>query len=235
MNSAFARGTDLRALSAQAPAVPFTFRGRRPTSGPASTSKPAASTPSPSVMAGKSRFRADNRIMPAPSRPNTDPAVVDGIAIHPRVVLLAQDRGATLDSIAAAVLAPEESWPGKNNRSTVCLRGDVAAITADDSGEVIAISSRTSALKARTEPRDGSIHRSSGGSGKAFPTSVSDLLARLDHHDFEVDRDGNHYIVSHRSRPGQVAVPKTPSDYRSIPNTVLEIRGRFGIDVRESA
>lgn len=204
----------------------FTIDGQRP------------ATPAPVVFKAPTPAQAMTRTRvpaPPPTRRATSETVVDGIAIHPRVVAIADQHDTSLDLIARAVLEPEDTWKGKNGRSTVRLRGNLAAISADDSGEVIAIASRSKALRERTEPRDGAVKRGHGGSGPAMPTSVPDLIDRLRVRGFGIVRDGTHYVVRHHLHDGQVSFAKTPSDHRSIPNTVLDIRAEFGVDVREAA
>lgn len=44
----------------------------------------------------------------------------------------------------------------------MCLREPVAVLVADDNDEVFAISSRESALRIRSQPRDGALKKASG-------------------------------------------------------------------------
>lgn len=203
---------------------PFVFNGRRPTPAP---TMPIFRAPTPSQV--KIRSKA-----PAPANRPSAGTVIDGVQVHPRVVGIADEHGTDLRDVAQAVKDPEEKWKGKNGRSTVHLRGDLAAITADDTGEVIALASRNGALRARTEPRDGAVKRTHGGAGNTMPTTVAALLDLLDKHGLTVERDTNHYVVRRPGLSGQCVVPKTPSDCHAIPNAVMEIRRRFGVDVRNS-
>ena len=164
-----------------------------------------------------------------------EPVIVHGVEIHPRVVSLADNFGHDLARVAEDVLDHEASWPGKYNDSVVHLRGDIAVVTTLDTGEVIALATRKRALEQRREPRYGAIPRARGGGcGRRFPADTNDLLARMDKAGFIIERDQNHYVYRHPAHPGvQRTMPRSPSDWRSIPNTVLDIRRCFGIDVRD--
>lgn len=213
-----------------------TFNGQRrpaPAPQPPVFQAPSLAKPTPMSMPRPRPVPRAALTVAAPTRPAD--TVVDGIAIHPRVIAIANDRGTSLNLVALAVLEPEATWTGKNGRSTVSLRGDLAAITADDSGEVIALAGRAKALRERTEPRDDAVKRGHGGSGAPMPNTIPDLLDRLRVRGFGIVRNGRHYIVRHHLHDGQVAFAKTPSDRHAIPNTVLDIRAEFGIDVREAA
>lgn len=222
------------------PTTPFSFTGRRPTSPTSPTQVPAATfqTPTPAAVAARPRNTSTTPVRSVPaahSGQSTRTTEIDGVQIHPRVVDITESRGTDLGLVALAVREPEATWKGKNGRSQVHLRGDLAAITADDTGEVIALASRDKALRERTEPRDGAIKRGHGGCGTTMPTTVPELIGRLRVRGFGIARDGAHYVVRHHRIPGQVSFAKTPSDHRSIPNAVSEVRAEFGIDIRETA
>lgn len=64
------------------------------------------------------------------------------------------------------------------------------------------------------------------------PTTQADLLALLSEHGFTVTQGGKHLKVTHPESTVVYTIPSTPSDYRSIANTVSQVRKWFGIDLR---
>jgi hypothetical protein len=159
--------------------------------------------------------------------------IINGVAFHPRVITVAQRHRLKLEDLADAFLAPEASWPGLDGTSTVHLRGPVAVVVSNDTDEIFAVTPRTQALKLRQQPRHGAVKRTRGGSGGSFPTNVPDLLTRAKNKGLAVEEDRRHFVLtSLRFNGVQVVVPRTPSDFRALPNTCLEIRRRFNIDLR---
>lgn len=87
---------------------------------------------------------------------------------------------------------------------------------------------------ARQAPAALSPHRAkSGGPGRRNPSSTKEMFALLKEHGFssEIGSKG-HYLVTHPDHPGKrFSVPSTPSDKRSLPNCVAQIKRDTGIDV----
>ena len=136
-----------------------------------------------------------------------------------------------------AVTEPEAQWPGQDDASTVYLRGPIAAIHRADDDLVVAVATRALAIEKRSGFRRGAIAKAKGcGKGNRFPNDVATLLGRLRTAGFDVALGGGgHFLVSHPEIPGTATVPQAPSDFRSIPNSVIQIRRVFGIDLREVA
>ncbi len=164
---------------------------------------------------------------------NSDPILLHGVRIHPRVVTRAAGLQLDLAMVSHAVLDPESTWPSHEGNGTVHLRHSVAAITDDRRGEVVAIASRESALRLRARPRESATPRRSGGTGSAFPNDVATLLRRASSAGLDVRRGGKHYVVTRPGHGGQCAVPTTPSDHRSLRNAVTQIRRVLGVDLRQ--
>lgn len=162
-----------------------------------------------------------------------EPLTVHGVQLLPRVLEVARIHDLDLGDIADAVLAPEQTWPGVDGTTVVNLRGDLAAISDDDQATVVAVADRDQALRVRSQPRPGAIPKARGGGcGRRFPASVEEVLERLEGHGFDVCATGRHLSVTRPGAPGSVTVPRTPSDWRSIPNAVLQVRRVFGVDLR---
>jgi hypothetical protein len=73
----------------------------------------------------------------------------------------------------------------------------------------------------------------SGGGGRRMPSNVKEFLALLTEHGFTTEAGGKgHPLVTHPAHPDvRLAVPSTPSDSRSYPNAIAEIKRRTGIDI----
>jgi hypothetical protein len=73
----------------------------------------------------------------------------------------------------------------------------------------------------------------SGGPGRRMPSTSKEFLAMLKEHGFTTVNGGqNHHLATHPGYPDvRVAVPSTPSDRRSYPNLIADIKRRTGIDI----
>lgn len=244
---AVASVTDVRGVRVPADSAGvFSFRGQHPSRAPLTGTSTSARRPTnadpadggvPPHASGASPLRLARmpRQQPTVAPPATaraDDVTVDGVPILGRVVELARRFGVELEDVARAARDPEAAWPGLNGVSEVRLRGEIAAIVPDDAFEVIAIATRRKALEERSQPRHGAVKRGSSTMGRRHPTSVADLLAAVHEAGFTVARDSRHLIIRHPDLPGQVTAAATPSDPRSIPNTVMQVRRTFGIDLR---
>lgn len=165
--------------------------------------------------------------------PRPDGVTVNGVDIIGRVVEIAEHHDHSLRSIAAAVRDPEQQWAGEPG-TTCYLRGDVMAIVAHDTGEVIAIAARETALIRRQHIGGGIPRAKSGGPGNRVPHDVTSMLERVRAHGFDVQTDRRHYIVTHPDVPGAMeTMSKSPSDFRTFDNMVAQVRASFGIDLRD--
>ena len=169
---------------------------------------------------------------PLHKRPE-DGVRVDGVYITGRVVETAHRFGHSLEALAAAATNPDRSWSGTAG-TTCCRRGNLMVIVGDDTGDVIAMNDQRN--NPYVAPGDGMPKAKSGGPGNRIPHDTPTLLARLHDLGFEVDKTRPHYHVTHPDHPGKHStMPKTPSDHRSYANTCAQIRGIFGVDLRDGS
>lgn len=73
--------------------------------------------------------------------------------------------------------------------------------------------------------------RTSGGSGNRLPTTMDELIRRCRQQGCEVVDNGGKHLKVLVPEGDPVPLPRTPSDWRSIPNAVSQLRSR-GVDVR---
>lgn len=156
---------------------------------------------------------------------------VKGVVIARRVVELADHFDYALEDIADAALDPEDTWPSRAQAGTVHLRGDLAVILAEDTEDVVAITSRSRALRERQEPRPGALRRTSGKNGTRLPTSMDALIQRARRAGLEVVDDRRHYLLRPKEGTGQVTLPRSASDHRAVKNAVSTIRNELGVDL----
>lgn len=160
-------------------------------------------------------------------------AIVDGLTIAGRVVGLAEHYGYKLEDIAATVRQPETTWPSHTRAGTVHLGSKIAAVTAAESGDVVAITTRERAIWERQQPTE-AVNRPSGGkAGTKLPTSIQELLTRARHAGLDVIDDRRHYVLRAPGCDRQVTLAKTPSDHHAVKNVATTIRRELGVDLRE--
>lgn len=72
----------------------------------------------------------------------------------------------------------------------------------------------------------------SGGPGRRMPSNAKELNALLKEHGFLSELRGGHWHVTHPDHPGvRVVFPATPSDSRSYPNCIAQLKRDTGIDI----
>lgn len=212
---------------------------------------PAAAVSPARVPVMRMMTRADGTPVPCPPparRPATGAgawpqgdSVIDGVPVLGRVLGICRDRGIPLRDLVAAYRDPEQTWRARENNGNMRLRGPVAVLVADDSEEVIAITSRGNALRVKAQTKHvghGTPKAKGTGGGSTMPTSVKDLLDRAHFAGLRVERATRHYLLSNPAESSgvMVTVPKTPSDHRSLPNAVMQVRKVLGVDLaRRSA
>lgn len=67
-----------------------------------------------------------------------------------------------------------------------------------------------------------------------LPTTTGEMLTLLRSRGFAVNSTGGHFEIWHPEHPGaRTSMPSTPSDHRWAANLVAEIRGTYGVALRE--
>lgn len=143
--------------------------------------------------------------------------------------------GITRDQVRAAAAEPEYTTPPAYGTGTNHVRDGIRALIAADNPKVIIGISRE-------DPRSvpvttGPVRRVSGGPGRRMPSRYTEMVDLLEDHGFELlERTGRgpHDKAVHPEHPGvTLVIPRTPSDHRSYPNCIAEIRRQTGIDITQ--
>ena len=123
--------------------------------------------------------------------------------------------------------------PGREVR----IKGRVHIVV--DADVIIAVGRYEPAAPLAESPVIGDIRqrhrrRGRGGQGTLVPTTVDELIRRIEAAGGEVEESDRHYLVTIPEGARRVPVPKNPRDWRSIRNSVAQLR-RLGLDVRRDA
>ncbi|MDO5633923.1 MAG: hypothetical protein Q4G34_03490 [Micrococcus sp.] len=156
------------------------------------------------------------------------------------VLTFMHKREITVADVASVVLDPTESWPdpeGESKQRRVFRQEGcewaLVAHTDRDQPHVIAITPVRAALGKRSLRGSGKRRGESHGVAHSRPAvdSMSELQRRLTDQGYVVEQGGKHLKIHDPQRPdlGSVAAPVTPSDVRSIPNVVAQLRRVFGV------
>ena len=145
--------------------------------------------------------------------------------------------GITRDQVLAAAEDPEYTTAPAYGTGTNHVRDGIRALIASDNPKVIIGISREDS---RSVPvTTGPVRRVSGGPGRRMPSRYTELVDLLEDHGFELlERSGRgpHDKAVHPEHPGvTLVIPRTPSDHRSYPNCIAEIRRQTGIDITQQA
>lgn len=144
--------------------------------------------------------------------------------------------GITRDQVLAAAADPEYTTPPAYGTGTNHIRDGIRALIAADNPKMII---GISFDDARPVPvTTGPIRRVSGGPGRRMPSRYSEMAEMLEEHGFTLEHSGRgpHDKAVHPDRPGvTIVIPRTPSDHRSYPNCIAEIRRKTGIDITQPA
>ncbi|WP_058235119.1 hypothetical protein [Devriesea agamarum] len=180
---------------------------------------------------GELTFRRTDHIVPPEN-------LYRGFEILPGAREYADRCGFTLDQVVEAACEPDEEWLSDRGSADYRLKGDVCAVVAHDTGSILSVYSRSRALRdqARAESTGVQVVRRSysGGPGNRYPTTNSDLIARLRRAGFDVSWGKGHPKVTHPDHPGEsMPFPLTPSDARGMRNTVTDLNRIFGVDLRD--
>ncbi len=144
-----------------------------------------------------------------------------------------QDLGTTPADVDAAVTHPHSTERTHQHNGTMFVLGDLGVIVPDDDPALIV-------GLVRVDPDITPLRHSrsaGGGPSRRMPTTAAELEHLLHVHGFQITAArGGHRKARHHDRPGVViTIPHTPSDSRSYPNLVADIRRLIGIDITQPA
>lgn len=203
-----------------------------PAPAPAPPSHPApapARVPTPAEMPA-SKPAAASTARPRPSGPFV-PA--DGgeedFDLLPDARRWAEDLGVADDRIREILEDPAEEWTAfsRTGEASVVTDGEIAVVVSLDGKVVLSVARYERAVSSR--PREQAIPRGHGGVGNRYPTTLKDLMSLLAERGCTVDSSGRHTHVELDGRT--FTMPKTPSDHRSLLNTIKGIERELGISL----
>lgn len=141
-----------------------------------------------------------------------------------------QELGVDVAAVDEAINEPHSTERTHQDNGTLYVRGDLGVIVPDDDPAVVVALLRIDP-DAAPVPRG---RRATGGPAHRTPESSAELEQLLRAHGFEISAGrGGHHKATHQHHPGvTITIPHTPSDHRSFPNLLAEIRRRTGVDVR---
>ena len=144
-----------------------------------------------------------------------------------------QDLATTTADVDAAVAHPHSTERTHQHNGTLYVRGDLGVIVPDDDQALIV-------GLVRVDPDTTPLRRTrsaGGGPSRRMPTTAAELEQLLRVHGFQIAAArGGHRKAAHPDRPGVIiTIPHTPSDSRSYPNLVADIRRLTDIDITQSA
>lgn len=227
------------AATAQPPAV---SSSAAPRPAPRPTPPPAPAAPAP-VDAGSTRpsasvYTTSTNGTPAPDLPLTAfDAFTDGggdVYLIRTARDWAAQLGATDDEIVETIENPVEEWL-TDNAEVVCAVGARIGVKVSTSdGAVLAVCRAHDMDRFRPHRLSTAVPRGRGGSGRRYPTDTAALLRLLDERGFTVETRGSgHYGVRPGGWPDDqfVTIPRTPSDGRSLLNSIKQIERTFQVSL----
>jgi predicted RNA binding protein YcfA (HicA-like mRNA interferase family) len=150
--------------------------------------------------------------------------------------------GMSDEELVAAVLHPQDGWLSPQDGTSLVRIHDGCAVVVAADDDTLILSAMTTERAFEKRRAAGHPHSSGGrrkpGSGSPTgrrPQDTDALLAMCTEHGFDHELTrGGHYRLTHPQHPSRtVSLSATPSDSRSILNSVTAIRSVFGIDVRQ--
>ncbi len=178
-----------------------------------------SSVPTPGQVAARITPRP-----PAPSR--RTPA---GRLLSRKAAQQIQELATTAAAVDDAVTHPHSTERTHQRNGTLYVRGDLGVIVPDDDQSlVVGLVRVDTATTPRRRPR-----RAGGGRARRMPATIGELEQQLHAHGFDISpARGGHRKATRADQPGvTITIPHTPSDSRSYPNLVADIRRLTGIDI----
>lgn len=214
---------ELRALLTSS--VPTTAApSASPKPAPPAADLTATSTPEEPVFTSTSGENAGT--LPAVPSPQQLQIIDGALPYLDRLGLTREDLHATLDR-------PDDEWVDHTGRRAVVLRGDHAIVLGLTDQVVLSILPAARALATKPRPAPPIPHYS-GGSGTRYPTSMRELHNLLRARGVRLElTPGGHYQAEYEGR--RYNMPYTPSDHKSLPNTIKGLERALHIDLRRDA
>ncbi|WJN63459.1 hypothetical protein [Streptomyces phage phiScoe56] len=163
--------------------------------------------------------------------------------LHPTTRLLAnmQERGTYWPDVEADLTKPESVTPVEGSATRLRLAGKEWQGYAEPGHSeghyvLVGVRPRRRAEEGTGTPVVGvpvkmSIPRSSGGSGRRWPSSWSELQGRLIEQGYRLEQ-GRTHIGVYDGEARVSTLPVTSSDHRALVNACTQLRREAGIDVR---
>lgn len=175
---------------------------------------------------------------PAPALPLTAfDAFTDGggdVYLIPTARDWAARLGATDDEIVETIENPVDEWL-TDTAEVVCAVGSRIGVKVSTSdGAILAVCRAHDMDRFRPHRLATAVPRGRGGSGRRYPTDTAALLRLLDERGFTVETRGSgHYGVRPGGWPDDqfVTIPRTPSDGRSLINSIKQIERTFQVSL----
>lgn len=167
------------------------------------------------------------RVAPrVPAPPIATPA---GRRLSRKAGIQTQAMGLSPGDVDETIDHPHSIEQTHQHNGNLYIRDGLGVIVPHDEPDIVVAVLRID-QHAPSTPRP---RRSSGGSSRKVPTSISELERMLRAHGFEITTSGGgHPKATHPSRPdATITIPHTPSDRRSWLNLVADIRRHTGIDI----
>lgn len=170
------------------------------------------------------------RVAPRAAAATASRSTPGGHRLSRKAATQIQELGVNAEAVDQAIDEPHSTERTHQNNGTLFVRGDLGVIVPDDDPALVIALLRINP-GAAPAPRG---RRASGGPAHRMPESSAEIERLLRAHGFEISAGrGGHHKATHRDHPGvTITIPHTPSDHRSYPNLLAEIRRRTGVDIR---
>lgn len=135
--------------------------------------------------------------------------------------------------LAEIINDPEDEWADETGEKHVYLRDSHAVVVGIGDDTILSVIDRRTAMRRRPE-WDSGIRRGHGGVGTRYPTSMGELESIIRNRGASITYVGSgHRRVDFAGR--STTLTTTPSDHRSIRNSITEIENALGLDLRRDS
>ncbi|WP_181273574.1 hypothetical protein [Brevibacterium oceani] len=156
----------------------------------------------------------------------------ESIKVLPGVQPFVAEFGLDPADLAEIINDPEDEWLDDDGTKSVHLRGDHAVVLGLADETVVSVIPRSRAL--RNKPVSPGMPRGRGGQGTRYPTSMNELEELLRARGAEITFvSSGHRRVDFDGRSSTLVT--TPSDHRSLRNTITQLEKGLGLDLRRDS